>query len=126
MKIKSVSGVTCYASDLSKTAEFYEALGFDIKKRTENHISAYSNWFWIEFIATERESRPGYTQEAQASERGAGILLYLSVENVEEAYQEMLAAGVRLAGEPHNSPYGNREFMIYDPNGYRLAIFKRK
>ena len=126
MKIKSVSGVTCYVKDLGKTADFYETLGFEIKKRDENHITVYSNWFWIEFIAMEQEDRPGYIQEAHAIERGAGILLYLSVENVNESYQELLATGVKSAGEPHNSPYGNREFIIYDPDGYRLAIFKRK
>lgn len=126
MKIKSVSGVTCFVQDLDKTAGFYTALGFDIKRRSETHISAYSNWFWIDFIAMDRETRPGYTQEAQAGQRGAGVLLYMSVDNVDEAYQELLAAGVQPVGEPHNSPYGNREFIIHDPDGYRLAIFKRK
>lgn len=126
MKIKSVSGVTCFVKDLDRTAAFYESLGFDIKKRSEKHISAYSNWFWIDFILVEREERPSYIQEARASERGAGVLLYLSVDNVDETYQEMLTAGTKTAGEPHNSPYGNREFILYDPDGYRLAIFKRK
>jgi hypothetical protein len=33
MKIKSVSGITCYVKNLNKTAKFYETLGFDIRKR---------------------------------------------------------------------------------------------
>ena len=126
MKIKSVSGVTCFVKHLDKTAEFYEMLGFETKKRSENHITVYSNWFWIEFIAAARENRPVYVQEASATVRGAGVLLYLSVDNVDETYQELLAAGIKPLGEPQNTPYGNREFLIHDPDGYRLAIFKRK
>ena len=53
MKIKSVSGLRCYVSDLDKTGQFYESLGFEIKKRDENHLATYSNWFWMDFIAID-------------------------------------------------------------------------
>ena len=43
MKIKSVSGITCFVKNLNKTAAFYESLGFEIRKREANHITAYSN-----------------------------------------------------------------------------------
>jgi catechol-2,3-dioxygenase len=34
MKNKSVSGITIHVKNLNKTAKFYEALGFDMKKWT--------------------------------------------------------------------------------------------
>jgi len=57
MKIKSVSGLALYVKNLNKTASFYEALGFEIRKRETNHITAYSNWFWIDFLAIGKDER---------------------------------------------------------------------
>ena len=57
MNIKSVSGITCYVKNLDKTAKFYETLGFEIKKRETNHITAYSNWFWMDFLAIAKDER---------------------------------------------------------------------
>jgi catechol 2,3-dioxygenase-like lactoylglutathione lyase family enzyme len=65
IKIKSVSGFTCFVKNLNKTAAFYETLGFEIRKR-----------------------------EAKT--------------------------------KPQDQPWGNREFMLHDPDGYHLVIFKRK
>jgi len=33
MKVKSVSGITWYVKNLSKSVKFYEALGFETKKQ---------------------------------------------------------------------------------------------
>jgi catechol 2,3-dioxygenase-like lactoylglutathione lyase family enzyme len=62
MKIKSVSGITVYVKNLNKTTKFYEALGFDIKKKEENHVTAYSNWFWIDFLAIDKDDRTGFAK----------------------------------------------------------------
>jgi uncharacterized glyoxalase superfamily protein PhnB len=126
MKIKSVSGITCYAKNLAKTAQFYEVLGFEIRKREEDHITAYSNWFWIDFIAMSKEVRPAFKKDVQSSEKGTGTFIYLSVDDVDAVHKELVAKGLKPSGEPRDSPWGNREFMLRDPNGYRLVIFKRK
>ena len=126
MKIKSVSGITCYASDLVKTAQFYETLGFETRKRDVDHITVYSNWFWIDFIAVEREKRAGFKKGARLSKKGASIFLYLSAENVDGFHKALVSKGLKPLTEPQDSPWGNREFIIRDPDGYNLVIFKRK
>ena len=125
MKIKSVSGVTCYAKNLDETAKFYETLGFETRKRDAEHITVYSNWFWIDFIAIDREERADFKKEARLRDKGAGIFLYLSVENVDEFHKDLLSMGLKPASEPQVTR-GNREFIIHDPDGYKLVIFKRK
>jgi catechol 2,3-dioxygenase-like lactoylglutathione lyase family enzyme len=40
MKIKSVSGLTLYVKNLNKTAKFYETLGFKIRNRAVDHVTA--------------------------------------------------------------------------------------
>ncbi len=125
MKIKSVSGITGFAKNLEKTASFYEALGFETRKRDAEHITVYSNWFWLDFIAMNKETRPGFKSDAAISGKGAGTFIYLSVDNVDEFYEELLSKGLKPS-KPHDSPWGNRECILRDPNGYKLVLFRRK
>ena len=126
MKIKSVSGITCYVKNLNKTAKFYETLGFEIRKRESNHITAYSNWFWMDFLAMDKEEKSEFKKEAKLGNKGAGQFLYLSVENVDEFHKYLRSKGLKPSSEPRDWPWGNREFVIRDPDGYKLVIFKRK
>ena len=58
--------------------------------------------------------------------KGCGTYLYLTVENVNEVYDALLSAGLKPSSESRDWPWGNREFVIRDPDGYKLVIFKRK
>lgn len=126
MKLKSISGITNYVKSLKKTATFYEALGFAIKKRDENHVTVYLNWFWMDFLLISKENKPGFQKEAQADNKGAGQFLYICVEDVDGFYKGVLAKGLKPSSEPRDWPWGNREFVMRDPDGYKLVFFKRK
>jgi catechol 2,3-dioxygenase-like lactoylglutathione lyase family enzyme len=126
MKIKSVSGITCYVKNLGKTARFYESLGFEVRKRESTHITAYMNWFWMDFVAVDKESRPEFKKEAAAAQKGTAAFIYCSVEDVDAYYNELRAKGLKPSSEPRDEPNGNREFGLRDPDGYRLVFFKRK
>ena len=81
MKIKSVSGITCYVKNLTKTSKFYETLGFEIRKREADHITAYSNWFWIDFLAIDKNEQVERYERAKGVDlgnKGVCIFLYLS------------------------------------------------
>src|SRR5690348_2358875 len=120
MKIKSVSGVTCYVKNLSKTIRFYEALGFETRKSDATHAALYSNWFWIDFLAIARNERPDFTKGADLEKKGAGVFLYLSVDDVDVFHKELIAKGVKPKTKPQDQPWGNREFLLRDPDGYNL------
>jgi|SRR6476661_954298 len=124
MKIKSVSGLTLYVKNLNKTATFYENLGFEIRKRETNHITAYSNWFWIDFLAIGKDQRA--KASIDTARKGSDVLIYLSVEDVDEFHQDLLSKKLKPATQPQDQPWGNREFVLRDPDGYTLVIFKRK
>ncbi len=126
MKIKSVSGITCYVKNLNKTVKFYETLGFDTKKKDATHAVLYSNWFWIDFLAIAKNERDEFTKGADLGHKGAGIFLYLSVDNVDEFHKNLLSKGLKPSTQPQDQPWGNREFILRDPDGYNLVIFKRK
>lgn len=126
MKMKSIAGIVCYVKDLEKTAAFYEALGFEFRQRDVEKVSVKLNYFWIDFIPQDKETKSEFQEEAHAQHKGAGSYLYISVENVDEAYQELLEKGLKPSSEPRDWPWGSREFVIRDPDGYKLVIFKKK
>lgn len=126
MKMKSVSGLVCYVKDIAQTAEFYEKLGFTFEKREPDHLSIRLNWFWMDFHPQDMEDKPDFQKEANLENKGAGLFIYISVENVDEFYQGAVEKGLKPSSEPRDWPWGNREFVIRDPDGYKLVFFKRK
>lgn len=125
MKMKSISGMVCYVKDTSKTADFYEALGFQFTKREPDHISIRLNWFWIDFHPQDKEDKPEFQKEANLAVKGGGQFLYISVDNVDEFYKMLISKRLQPSSEPRDWPWGNREFVIRDPDGYKLVFFTK-
>jgi catechol 2,3-dioxygenase-like lactoylglutathione lyase family enzyme len=126
MKVNSISGLTCYVNDLAKTAEFYEAVGFRRGKEEPAQVTFYVNWFFVTLIAQDQISDPELRKEAQLPGKGAGLHVYVKVDNVEDFHRSVVAAGMTPTGEPEVKPSGNREFVLRDPDGYRLVFFQKK
>jgi len=123
--MKSVSGIVCYVKDAAKTADFYEKLGFAFYKREPDHVSIHLNWFWIDFHPQDKEDKPEFQKEAVLEPKGAGQFLYISVDDVDEFYKGALAKGLKPSSQPRDWPWGNREFMLRDPDGYKLVFFQK-
>ncbi|MEK7152765.1 MAG: VOC family protein [Patescibacteria group bacterium] len=125
MKMNSISGVTCYVKDVKKTADFYETLGFRIGKQGPDHVTCYVNWFWVDCIAIDAADGER-KQEAQAPNKGSGVYLYIKVDNIDEFYEDVVTHAMKPLSEPEKRPSGNREFVLRDPDGYKLVFFEKK
>ncbi len=120
--MKSVSGLVLYVKDLGKTADFYKTLGFRFGESEADHTTAYLNWFSIIFVAGDQAALP---KEAKADNKGAGIFINIKVEDVDEFYKATTAKGLKPVSPPRDHPWGNREFMLRDPDGYKLVFFQK-
>jgi catechol 2,3-dioxygenase-like lactoylglutathione lyase family enzyme len=125
MKMNSISGLTCYVKDIAVTADFYEALGFRFGKRDASRLTIYLNWFWMEFVAQDEEDKSEFQKEATSDNKGAGMFVNVKVENVDEFYEGALAKGLTPSSEPRDWPWGRREFVLRDPDGYKLVFFQK-
>ena len=126
MQAKSFSGVVLYVRDPLKSAEFYETLGFKTVEKDDAKASVRLNWFWIDMHASAAEDKDQFKAEATGEPKGTGAYFYLSVEDVDGAYKELAAKGIKPSSEPRDWPWGNREFAVRDPDGYKIVIFKRQ
>jgi catechol 2,3-dioxygenase-like lactoylglutathione lyase family enzyme len=113
MSIKSISGLVFHVKNLNAAKGFYEKLGFKFASNTEGYLKAYINWFWVEFYEGE-------------ADKGAQAYTQLSVGDVDEFYKELVSKGMKPDGEPKDIPAGRREFLLTDPDGYKLIFFTKK
>jgi catechol 2,3-dioxygenase-like lactoylglutathione lyase family enzyme len=117
MKVNSISGLTCYVRDLARTAQFYETIGFRRGKEESDRVTFYVNWFFVTLVAQD---------QAEGQTNGAGVFLYIKVDDVEDFHKALLSKGLKPDGEPERQPSGNREFVLRDPDGYNLVFFQKK
>jgi predicted lactoylglutathione lyase len=126
MKLNSISGITCEVEDLSTTAEFYEALGFRRGKDQSDRLTFYVNWFFVTFITQDQEDDAESQRETGLARKGAGINLWIKVDDVDEFYRGVVSNGMKPVSEPKQGPDRSREFMLRDPDGYMLVFFEKK
>jgi catechol 2,3-dioxygenase-like lactoylglutathione lyase family enzyme len=122
--MKSVSGITCYVKNVDKAVRFYELLGFTFRKREPRRATAYLNWFWIDLLSIKEETRTAFRKEAEL--KGAGPLIYISVDDADAFYEDLLAKGLKPSTKPQDFPRGNREFLLRDPDKNKLVFFEKK
>jgi predicted enzyme related to lactoylglutathione lyase len=51
-----------------------------------------------------------------------GVVLTIHVDDVDEAYKRAQRLGVEIAAEIRNEDYGQRHFLLVDPNGLVLNV----
>jgi catechol 2,3-dioxygenase-like lactoylglutathione lyase family enzyme len=124
-KLVSISGVVAYVEDVAKTAAFYESLGFIVYLQETDRVSVRLNWFWIDFHEAAKDKGTEFEKEANLQPKGAGEWLYIKVTDIDDYYQELLKKGLKPSSEPRDWSWGNREFVIRDPDGYKLAFFQK-
>jgi catechol 2,3-dioxygenase-like lactoylglutathione lyase family enzyme len=126
MKVNSISGFTCYVEDLARTAEFYEAIGFRPGKQEPDRVTFYVNWFFVTFLAQDREDDPESRSEAELPNKGSGLYIQVKVDELDDYHDAVVSKGLKPASGPRVRHGGGREFGLRDPDGYKLVFFEKK
>lgn len=107
----------------NKLAEkFYKKLGFEVLHSDEDHSIVSLHSFVIDLVSM-RDEDP-FARDAMSGDKGRGMYIYIRVNDVDQKYVELLAAGLRPTTSPKNWPWGNREFILKDPDGYKLCFWQ--
>lgn len=112
--------------DLEKSKQFYESLGFTFRKEIPNiSATAYLNWFWIELLHKDSVVSEALVSDFKAPVKDARQSTHISVENVDEFYDLVVKKGLEPLDKPRDYSWGNREFVMSDPDGYKLVFFAK-
>jgi len=104
--------------DLSAATRYYtEVLGFD-----RDFGDGSDGWSFL-----SRDNFKVMLGEC-ADDKPAGALgshsfvAYLTVESVDEFYQEVAGRGAQVISPPTSEPWGMREFTVRTPDGHRIRF----
>jgi uncharacterized glyoxalase superfamily protein PhnB len=108
-------------NDLTKSVDFFEALGFEVEDRWED------NGVLLGVMLKAGEARLGLSQDDGKKGRdrvkGVGMRLYIeAADDIDAVAARAKAAGVALEREPHDTDWGNRAFEVKEPSGFLLTI----
>ena len=118
MKIKRVD-TTISTYKLQESKEFY--------MKYFNFRLVYESDWYIELVtASEPVAGVSFTL-AQREEgeifNGKGIILSFEVEDVDAELARLQAAGLLIHQEVQDKPWGERSFVVNDPNGVHIYIY---
>ncbi|HRE82037.1 MAG TPA: VOC family protein [Opitutaceae bacterium] len=77
-------------------------------------------------IAILRHETDGNPAELITGTEGRGFWLNLEVANVDAEYQRLSEAQVPIVSPPETQPWGDRHFVVRDPNGVLIYVAERQ
>lgn len=112
--------LTISTNKLDQSRDFYrDILGFALVFENDNYIEMLaegSTTMGVSFITPELSGGEKFT--------GEGIILSFEVADVDAEFTRLKAAGVRILEELRDKAWGERSFVINDPNGVHVYIYK--
>ena len=118
-----VTNLLFWVSDNTLSEKFYKKVGFTVDHSDDEYSEVALEGFKIGLITMRDESE--FTADSLAGERGKGMYVYISVEDVDAWHVELSRAGIKSVAEPRDWPWGNREFVVKDPDGYKLCFWQK-
>ena len=111
-----ISTVFMEPDDLEASRRFYGTLlGFSEVFDDGDHVVVFDVGGGTQMVLHANHGEP-YAQP------GAGMNLYLSVDDVDAAVEELRQAGVSIVTEPQDEPFGIRDACVLDPTGFRIFL----
>jgi predicted enzyme related to lactoylglutathione lyase len=119
MKITGPDFVALQVTDLERSARFYEdRLGLRRADGAPPHAVVFDT---TPVAFAVREPLPGFDPAAVSPRAGAGVVLWLAVDDASRAHDELVEAGVPIVAPPTPSPFGPM-FTFRDPDGYAITL----
>ncbi len=104
----SLAGLTLHVADLERSVEFYRRLpGADV------HV--YQPGLFA--MVTIGAGRIGLLQRAAGK-----FHVELEVDDLDAYYEQVRQAGIAPKGPPVRHPWGERDFVVLDPDGFALEF----
>ena len=122
--MNTISGSILLVDDIDQSVQFYEKLGFKISKNVPHIATTVSHGgFWIELLDKNKVVTKSYKQHVSTGIPGKGSFLQMNVSNVDTFYEELIQKNVKVLEKPADYPWGHRECIIQDPDGYILCVY---
>jgi hypothetical protein len=117
-----VTNLLFWVADNTLSEKFYKKIGFTVTHSDGEYSEVELSGFKIGLITMRDEAK--FATDALAAERGKGMYVYVSVEDVDAKYKEIEKLRIPSATPPRDWPWGNREFIVKYPDGYKMCFWQ--
>lgn len=121
--------VNLYTNDIEAGLHFYrDLLGFTETFRTPRdgvpeHVELRLDGFTVGLGTVEAARR---VHGVEATPGTPAMVLVVWTDNVDDAFRDLLAAGVPAVQPPHDTGNNNRNAMLRDPDGNLVEIVAKR
>lgn len=120
----NISGILFWVQDNKLSEKFYKKLGFEVK--LSDDATSTVGLSGSEIILVSMRDEDKFSKDSMAYEKGRGMYVYIRVNNVDDYYKKLVKDGINPTTEPKDWSWGNREFIVKDPDGYKLCFWQPK
>lgn len=117
-----ITSLLLWVQENGLSTKFYKKLGFDVIRSADDHSLVALNGFEITLVSMRDED--AFAKDSMSADKGRGMYVYIRVDDVDAKYKELNALGLKPATEPTDWQWGNREFILKDPDGYKLCFWQ--
>jgi uncharacterized glyoxalase superfamily protein PhnB len=118
MKIKRVDS-TISTNKLRESKEFYmKHFGFQLVYESDWYVELLAPGapaIGVSFTLPQREAGEFFNK---------GLIISFEVDDADAEYRRLKAAGLEIVQDLVDKPWGERSFVVDDPNGVHLYIYK--
>jgi uncharacterized glyoxalase superfamily protein PhnB len=118
-----ITSLLLWVQENKLSEKFYKKLSFEVKESDDTHSVVSLSGFEITLVNMRDEEI--FSKDSMSTDKGRGMYLYISVDNVDLKYKELVSSGLKPATEPKDWDWGNREFILKDPDGYKLCFWQK-
>ena len=107
--------------NLQQSIAFFEGLGFGIEERWEENgvLQGVSLRAGEALINISQDD----WKKGRNRQKGVGMRIFVNTkQDIDQLAANAKKAGVTLAAEPHDTPYGSRAFDATEPSGFTVTI----
>jgi len=119
--IMKITHLVLWVQENKLSEKFYKKLGFDIRESDDEHSFVSLGGFGLDLVSMRDDTK--FSRDSMATDKGLGMYIYVRVEDVDQKHQELAAVGFDPT-KPKDWPWGNREFILKDPDGYKLCFWQ--
>ncbi len=119
-----VTNILLWVQENKLSEKFYKKLGFEVTRSTTGYSEVKLGQFEVVLVNMRDEDE--FAGDSLAGEKGKGMYVYIHVDDVDREYQRQLQLGLRPSTEPRDWEWGNREFILKDPDGYKLCFWHER
>lgn len=117
-----VTNLVLWVQENKLSEKFYKKLGFEIVRSDDYHSLVSLKGFGVDLVTMRDDDM--FAKDSMSADKGRGMYIYIYVDDVDSTYAELIRLKLNANTEPKDWPWGNREFIIKDPDGYKLCFWQ--